>query len=141
MAYSGRLLLIAHEATPGGGTYTTIAGLQNTVLKCNGAIVDVTSKDDAGVRQLLNAKVLNSVSVTGDGVAQDSATLKFLRDTWAAGVHVNFRITTGGDSTAGVTYTGAFVITSFEETGAHDGEQRYSVALESGGTVTIAALT
>lgn len=141
MSFAGRTLLLAHEASPGGGTYTTIAGSRNHTVTMNGATVDTTTKDDAGIRQLLNAKTLNSVTFTIDGLAKDSATLKFLRDNCDAGTALNYRMTTAGDSTAGVTYTGAFHVTSFEERGAHDGAQEFAATLESSGAVTIAALS
>lgn len=141
MSFSGRLFLIAHETTPSGGTYTTIAGQQDSTVKINNQIVDVTTKDDAGIRQLLNYKVGQSISFSGSGVCKDSATLKFLRDTALASTHINFRITTPGDGTSGVTYTGAFVITGFEEGGEDQGEWKFSCSFESAGTITVAALT
>lgn len=139
--YTGRALSLSHEATPGGGTYTLIAGAKNHEITVNSSIVDSTTKDDDGIRTLLNAKVLTSVSVNIDGIAVDSATLKFLRDNCDAGTALNYRVTTAGDSTAGVTYTGAFHVTSFVERGAHDGLQEFAATLESSGTITIAALT
>lgn len=139
MSYAGRLFLIAHETTPGGGTYTTIAGQQDGTLTINNAIVDVTTKDDAGIRKLLAAKTMSSISFSGAGVCKDDATLKFLRDTAIAGIPVNFKITTPGDNTSGVSYTGAFTITNLQESGQHDGEWRFSCTFESAGAVTVAA--
>lgn len=137
--YSGRELLIAQADTPTGSSYTTVAGTQNGSVRIGNQIVDTTTKDDAGIRQLLNAKVLTEVSVSFDGVCRDNVTLKTLRDAANAGVHYNFRVTTAGDNTAGVTMTGPWVITEFQESGAHDGECRFSATLQSAGTITIAA--
>lgn len=140
--YAGRLVLLAIETgTEGAGTYVSVGGLRDTTITVSNATVDTTSKESAGIRQLLDAKTLNSVSISGSGVFLNGAELKTIRDAALAGDHKNFRVTTAGTSTAGVTYTGQFAITSFDETGAHDGEQQYSISLESSGTVTIAALT
>lgn len=139
--FSGRLLLLAVETgTEGSGTYVSLGGLRDATITVNQSTVDTTSKESAGVRQLLDAQVLRSVSISGSGVFLNSAELKFVRDAAIAGDQKNFRMTTAGTATAGVTYTGQFAITSFEETGAHDGEQQYSLTLESTGTVTMAAL-
>lgn len=141
MSISGLNLILAQEATPGGGTYTTIAGGRVHSISINNQTVDTTTKDDAGIRQLLAAKVLQSYSCSIDGLAKDSATLKALRDAAIASTPLNFRMTTGGDSTAGVTYTGPFIVTSFEERSNHDGAQEFAATFESSGTITAAALT
>lgn len=141
MAVSGLALTLSHEATPGGGTYTLVAGGRTNAITINNEVVDTTNKGSAGIRQLLAAKVVQSFSTTIDGLAEDSATLKFMRDTAIASTPVTFRITTGGDSTAGVTYTGPFIITSFEERSSYDGAQEFAATLESSGTITVASLT
>jgi TP901-1 family phage major tail protein len=139
--FPGRDMLLAQADSANGSSYTTVAGLRNTGVRIGQAIVDITTKDDAGVRQLLNSKVLQEVSVSADGVVQDSTTLKTLRDAAAAGLNYNFRLTTAGDATAGVTMTGPFVITEFNETSPYDGECSFSCTLQSAGTITIAAKT
>ena len=140
--YAGRLLLLAIETgTEGAGTYASLGGLRDTTVTINNATVDTTSKESAGIRQLLDAKTMNSVSISGSGAFLNGAEIKTIRDAALAGDHKNFRITTAGTATAGCTYIGQFAITSFEEAGSHDGEQQYSISLESTGTVTIAELT
>lgn len=141
MAYLGSSLILQQEVTPAGGTYATIGGMQNHTIDINNAIVDVTTKDSAGVRQLLNAKALQSISISGDGVVKDDATLKKLRDSALASTQYNFRLTTCGDSTAAVTFTGAFTITNFKEDGKYDAESRFSCTLESAGTITVASVS
>ena len=139
--FSGRLFLLAIETgTEGSGTYVDIGGLRDANITINQSTVDTTSKSSAGIRQLLDAPVLRSISISGSGVFLNDASIKAIRDAAMAGDQKGFRITTAGTATAGVTYTGQFAITSFEESGAYDGEQQYSVSLESTGTVTVTAL-
>jgi len=132
MAFSGRIMLIK----TGGGSEITIAGLRDSTLTVNETEVDVTSKDDAGVRQLLAGNILRSVSVSGTGVFKNEAVMHTLRDDALAGTHQDLTIVIPGDDVAGGEYTGSFRITSFEESGVHDGEQQYSITFASAGAVT-----
>lgn len=135
--FAGRLFLLALETgTEGSNTFTEIAGLRDTNITINQSTVDTTSKESAGVRQLLDAQVLRSVSISGSGVFLSSAVIASLRTAVLAGDQKGFRITVPGGATAGGTYTGQFAITSFEESGAYDGEVQYSISLESTGAVT-----
>lgn len=137
-AYSGRLVVIKVAATGSPATFTQIAGLRDTTITIGETEVDVTSKDDAGIRQLLAGNILSSVTVSGSGVFKDSATIDTIRDAALAGTHLNYKIEMVDSATvAGTIYTGAFRITSFEENGAHDGEANYSLSLASAGSVVL----
>ena len=133
MAFTGRTLVLSD------GT-TTIAGLRATAITINNQTLDVTTKDSAGIRQLLSAKIAQSMTITADGIAEDSVTLKTVRDAAIASTATTFKITTAGDPTAGVTYTGTWIVTSFSESGNHDNAQGFSLTLESASTITVAAL-
>lgn len=137
VAQLGRSLILklGDGATP-TEAFTTIAGLRDTTITIDNQTVDVTSKDDAGVRKLLDGKILQSFSVSGTGVFLDDANMNTLRDAALANTHHNFQIVIPGTSAGGGTYEGGFVITSFEESGSYDGEAQYSISLESNGGVT-----
>lgn len=139
MTYSGRLLIL-HIENP-ANTYTAIAGLTDTTITINEQEVDITTKDSAGVRQLLAGNVLRSVSASGSGVFPDAAQVELLRVSALAGTHLNYRLLIPGDSTSGGYFQGAFRITSLEYTGQHDGAAMYSVSLSSAGTVAWTAAT
>ena len=139
--YAGNLMLLALEETEGGGTYTTILGMRDTSISINQNTVDTTSKDSAGVRQLLDAQTLRSVSISGSGVFVNDDGFNILRDAAMAGNIMGFKVTIPGTSAAGGTYTGQFAITSLEESGSYNGEVQYSISLESAGTVTWADAT
>lgn len=133
MAYNGRLMLIKMDIA---SVDTTIAGLRDTSITINEQEVDVTTKDDAGIRQLLDGQILRSLTVSGSGVLQDAAVCASVRTAAMAGTHLDLTVVIPGDSTVGGSYTGLFRITSFEESGAHAGEQQYSLSLASAGAVT-----
>lgn len=138
----GRLLLIKHGDGASPEVFTTIAGLRDTSLTVNETAVDVTSKDDSGIRQLLvTGNVLRSMTVTGTGVFTDVAIMNTIRDAVIAGTNENYQVVIPGTSIAGGTYEGGFRITSFEESGAHDGEVQYSITLESTNATTFTDAT
>jgi TP901-1 family phage major tail protein len=135
--YSGRLMLIRMDIS---GTKTTIAGLRDTSLSVNDSPVDTTTKDDSGVRQFGDfGNIKRSVSVSGTGVLKDDAAIAAVRTAALASTHKAWDIVIPGDATSGGTFSGNFVITSFEESGSHDGEQQYTISLESAGAVTFTA--
>lgn len=131
MAQKGRLLLLKIGDGEVAEEFDTIAGLRDTSVTINETEVDVTSKDDDGIRQLLEGNILQSVAVSGAGVFKDDETIDDLRSKMYAGEHANFQVVIPGSSTAGGTYEGAFRVTSLEYSGTHDGEAQYSVSLES----------
>lgn len=137
--YSGRLVILKVNTSGSPATYNTIAGLRDTTITINETEVDVTTKDDSGVRQLLEGNILSSVTVSGTGVFTDSATIATIRSAALAGTHRGYKVeVVESASTGGITYTGSFRITSFEEAGTHDGEANYSITLTSAGTVSTA---
>lgn len=136
--YSGRKVLLKVNTSGSPATYVTIAGLRDTSIEISESEVDVTTKDDAGVRQLLEGNIMRSVTVSGTGVFTDSQTIDTIRDAVLAGTHRGYKIEVVEEaSTGGTTYTGSFRITSFSEAGAHDGEANYSITLASAGAVSL----
>jgi len=135
--YSGRLMLIKMDIS---GTKTTVAGLRETSISITDSPVDITTKDDAGIRQYGDfGNVKRAVSVSGSGVFKDDACIAAVRTAALAGTQKAWEIVIPGDSTSGGTYAGTFAITSFEESAPHDGEQQFTIALESCGAVTFTA--
>lgn len=142
--YIGRLMLLeigTGSGAIGSETFTAIAALTTNNLTINNQIVDVTTKSDAGNRTLLDAKVLQSLSVSGSFVLRDEATHKTLQTAATAGLLRNFRINVPGDSTAGGTYAAPFAITqlSFDSPSAE--ATTGTITLESSGAVTYTAAT
>jgi TP901-1 family phage major tail protein len=133
----GRSVLIKAESSAGSGTYNTIGGLRATSAKINNEPVDITNKDSAGWRTLLEGAGVQSISVSGSGVFTDATAYQVVRTAVLANDHINFKIAFPGDTYARV-YTGEFMITELEEAGEHNGEMTYSLTLESSGTIVAA---
>ncbi len=138
--FSGRKLLIQRSSGTSPETFTTIAGAKEHTITENENLVDTTTKDSAGNRQLLAGKILYNVGVSFTGVFVDSQSLKDLETAMRAGTHSTYKIdiVDTDATTAGETLTGAFRITKIERSGAFDGEVNYSVSMESDGAITSA---
>lgn len=134
-AQLGREFLLSVEDSPGGGTFTTVAGLRANTLTYNNEAVDVTTKDDDAIRKLLATAGTRSISISGEGVAQDEATLALIRASAAAGTHLNYQLESPG-TTDNFTLEGAFMIESFELTGEYNNELGFSFTLQSDGTIS-----
>lgn len=134
----GRDVLIKAESSAGSGTYNTLGGLRVNSAKINNEPVDITSKDSAGWRTLLEGAGVQSISVSGSGVFTDATAYQVVRVAAMANDQINFKIVFPG-STYPRVYTGEFMITELEEAGEYNGEMTYSLTLESSGTITAAA--
>ena len=124
-----------------GGSAVVIGGLRSTSMTINGEIVDITAKDSATFtgssghdigRALGSNMGIRSMSVSASGVFTDSAGENNLRGAAFTGSSVNYDLVFGDGSTV----KGAFIITSYERAGEYNGEETFSVTLESIGTMT-----
>ena len=124
-----------------GGSAVVIGGLRSTSMTINGEMVDITAKDSATFsgssghdigRALGSNMGIRSMSVSASGVFTDSAGENNLRGAAFTGSSVNYDLVLGDGSTV----KGAFIITSYERAGEYNGEETFSVTLESNGTMT-----
>tara|TARA_R100001163_G_C5034728_1_gene174180 strand:- start:791 stop:1222 length:432 start_codon:yes stop_codon:yes gene_type:complete len=124
-----------------GGSAVVIGGLRSTSMTINGEIVDITAKDSATFtgssghdigRALGSNMGIRSMTVSASGVFTDSAGENNLRGAAFTGSSVNYDLVFGDGSTV----KGAFIITSYERAGEYNGEETFSVTLESNGTMT-----
>jgi TP901-1 family phage major tail protein len=122
------------------GTPATIGGLRSTSMSINGEMVDVTTKDSNAfvtsgndkARDLLQGGGIRSMSISASGVFTDSSTENILRGFAFDGAIQNYDLVFGDGSKI----AGAFLITSYERAGEYNGEETYSVTLESHNTIT-----
>ncbi len=128
-AQKGRTFLLKLGTAGAGGT---VAGVRTTGATINNEAVDITNKDSAGWRTLLEGAGTQSVDISVDGIASDGSTYETLKGYAQAG-SINGMQLVGDDTDA---ISGSFLITSFAETGAHNGELTFSASLVSSGTVT-----
>lgn len=135
-AEKGRAFLIKRGDGATSETFTSIGGMRSTSLTINNEIVDITSKDDAGVRLLLADGGVSSITVSGSGVFTDSAGEVLIQTSATAMTLDNYEIVfESGDK-----FAGAFQVTSYERAGEHNGEVTYSLTLESSGAITFTAV-
>jgi len=124
------LLLKIHDGTD----YQLIGGFQSNEFSINGETVDVTSKDSAGFKELLDGAGLRSISTNGNGVFMNDAAFTLAHTHVLAGTHPLCEIIVPGFGT----YTGPFAITALSMTGAHEGAVTYNITLDSAGPITFA---
>jgi TP901-1 family phage major tail protein len=128
-AQKGRLYLLKLGADGSGGT---VAGVRTASAQIGNEAVEITNKDSAGWRTLLEGAGTQSVDISIDGVATDGSTYETLKGYAQAG-SLNAMQLIGPDNDA---LSGSFLITSFQEAGAHNGEITFTASLQSSGTIT-----
>ena len=129
---SAFLLKVGNGANP--LVYATVAGLRTTQLSVNGEMVQVTSKDSGGWRDLLSGAGVRSVSVSGAGVFTGSAAELRIKGNALAGTIDDYRLS----FESGETLSGKFLVTRLDYAGDYNGERSYTLSLESSGPVVAA---
>ncbi len=132
-AESGRDMRIKYDADgPGANAAVVIAGARTDTLTINNEMIDITDKDDSGVRTLLDDVGVKSMSASCTGVLKDN-TLITLADSAAGSSSLHyFEIAIGTFRT----YAAYFFISSFEVTGETAEGITFTMSLESSGAVT-----
>ena len=136
-AGKGSSFLLKDNST---GTPATIGGLRSTSMTINGEAVDITTKDSNAfissgndkARDLLQGGGVRSMTISASGVFTDSSTENILRGFAFDGAIQNYDLVFSDGSKI----SGAFLITSYESAGEFNGEETYSVTLESSNTIT-----
>ncbi len=130
-------VLFLLKAGDGGGpeTFTTVGGMRATSFQINTTTVDVTNKGSGGMRELLAGGGIQSMSLSANGTFSDSAAEETVRSQAAANSINNYQIVSGN----GDEWEGAFQITSYQRSGNFDGDEQFSISLESSGAITFTA--
>jgi len=126
---NGRALTIDFDAV-------TLVGVRTKGYTITNDYVDVTTDDDDGWRTLLADPGLRSVEVTAGGISSDQTILAEIMKANITGepLSIGLPTTTG-------TLAGTFVVSSFEQTGEHDGAVEFTATFMSAGVVTYTAGT
>lgn len=132
--FNGRALTI-DEST------TTLVGVRTRGFTVSNEHVDVTTDDDNGWRTLLATPGLRSVEVTVGGITQDEILLAEIMaaSISAAVIDINLPTGTAGGVVTPGKLAGSFFVSSYEQTGEHDGAAEFSATLMSTGAVTYTA--
>jgi TP901-1 family phage major tail protein len=134
VAQSGKDLLI--KLDDGSGAFQTIAGLRATRISFNAEVVDVTSTESGGWRELLAGAGVRSASLSGSGVFRDQATDARAQDVFFSGYVPRFQVVIPDFGIV----EGRFQITALEYAGNHDGEATYEMSMASAGVLTFMAI-
>lgn len=129
-AIAGRDVRIRYDS---GGGAAVIAGARADNLTLNSSMIDITDKDDDGIRTLLDDIGVFSVSMTVSGLLVGTTLIDLAKVTAAGSQLHDFEILASGIGD----FSGSFKIVSFEM-GGEDGENAatFSATLESSGAVT-----
>jgi TP901-1 family phage major tail protein len=125
-AQKGRNFLLKQGTAAGG---TTLAGMRTTGLTVNNEQVDITNKDSGGWRTLLEAAGTQSMDITVEGVFTNAAVEHTVRG-YAVANSINAFALVFGD---GDYIEGNFAISNYQRSGAFNGEETYSLTLQSSG--------
>jgi len=124
---NGRALTIDYDTT-------TLVGVRTKGYTITNDYVDVTTDDDDGWRTLLADPGLRSMEVTVGGVSSDQVLIAEITKASITGETLTVQLPT----TTG-TLAGLFFISSFEQTGEHDGAVEFSASFMSSGVITYTA--
>lgn len=134
-AQNGKDLLIKIDMT-GDGLFETAAGLRATRISFNAETVDVTSLDSTGGwREVLGGAGVKSASINGSGVFKDEDTDERVRGIFFNGETPDFQVIVPDFGTI----QGAFLVSSIEYAGNHNGEATYEISLTSAGEISFVA--
>ena len=131
---SAVLMKVGNGGSP--ETFTTIGGLRDTSISMNQEMIDVTNKDSSNVRTLLADGGVESFTVTGTGIFDDSASIGTVQSDFASSSFTNYQFIVPDFKT----FTGAFHVSSIEYSGTYNDSAQYSITFESAGTITIASV-
>lgn len=135
----GRAMLVKIGDGATTEVFNNLCGLNSKSISINNTSIDVTTPDcttPEGILWQQSLAGLKSVSLSGDGIFEDSAAeLRANTIAMQTDNQVNMEIVVVDFGT----YSGAFRISSLEYGGASEGGQTFSIALESTGAVAFAA--
>lgn len=125
--HNGRELVIDWDSV-------TLVGVRTRTFSITNDYVDVTTDDDSGWRTLLADPGLRSLEVTVGGIASDQVLIAEIMKANITGEPLTVQLPT----TTG-TIAGTFLLSSFEQTGEHDGAVEFSATFMSSGEFTYTA--
>ena len=108
-----------------------VAGLVSTSFSLSSEMVDVTTKESNGFTEKISG--LMSASVSGNGIFTSVPSQQEIKTRALAGTTAPYTLI---NMESGESWTGDFLISSFEVTGDTSGAMQFSISLESTGQIT-----
>ena len=112
--------------------FTTVAGLRSTGISGKVKPIDVSNKDSGGVRQLLSGGGSQHFTISGAGVFDSGDAHKSVCNLFINKTIKKWQITRGDNSVM----TMDCLITQLDYAGEYNGEETFSMTLESAGAIT-----
>lgn len=116
---------------------TTLVGVRTRGYTITNDYVDVTTDDDSGWRTLLADPGLRSLEVSIGGIMSDEAVLADIMAASVSGLTLEATLPSALATPGSL--SGTFLVSSFENTGEHDGAVEFSATFMSSGAVTYTA--
>ncbi len=132
-ASKGRSFVLQIGDGDSSEAFNTVQGQRSISVSVTVEGVEITNKDSAGIRTLLEGAGTKSLSGSISGVAQDDTYGNLLRTKALAGAFWNFRII---DSDTGDYFTSNLLLTQYDESGEHNGAKEYSCNFDNTGAFT-----
>jgi TP901-1 family phage major tail protein len=127
------LLLKYNSGTAQSPTWTTLGGLRSRSVRLGRTMLDGTTADSASLHRVgVSGGGVFSMTVSGDGVFEDSAAQGAVEAAVRAGTFLELQITIPGYGA----YSGEFCFPDFNFDGGHDSELTFSITAESAGLIT-----
>lgn len=114
--------------------FKTIGGIRSGSLAFASEAIDITNYGSNQWRAIKDGAGLKTVSVSGDGVYNNTTNFKAMEASAFANTLVCLAFL---DVTAGRVYHGCFKLVSLEAAAEHNGEATFTMGAESSGTITI----
>ena len=136
-AAAGRKLRIKYDDPAVSGGAVVVAGARTDSLTINREMIEITDKDDLGVRTFLDGDIgIWSMEASVEGVLTDSTLLTIANDTTPATGGYTFDVEMPGFGT----WAGKWHVGSFELTGAEGTDPvTFTCQIMSNGTITFTA--
>jgi len=129
------------EDQGGAGTFNKMGSARANSFTINGETVDVTDKDSAGFRKLLQGGGVRSMSLSASGPFDGQDIVD--RDMQAAALSQNLITIQMRSGTPGTHDTWQFSaqVPSYERNGEYNSAEMFSISFESSGTILFTAGT
>ena len=126
-ASRGRLMLLKIGDGASPEVFTQVDHLRTTSLAINNEMVDISSKDTNGWREVGENMGISSMTLTASGIQFDSTVQALMEANCRGGAVDNYQMTfDNGDE-----YEVAMQVTSFTRSGGYNDAETFDLTLES----------
>jgi TP901-1 family phage major tail protein len=126
-------MVILHIGNGGAPeSFTPVGGMMANTLSLNNDTIEFSHRESGSWKGVLPQAGLQSLTLSGNGIFTNSATEATVRQQAFANAIKNYRLNFGN----GDIVSGPFQISRYERSGEVNGEELYTLSLNSAGTIT-----